>query len=103
MAHVASKKFADTATALGRGPIDHELMGEMAAALGRAGQKAESALASLRDFDGDEDGRTEVRRKAAQAVHAYFIQRELCGLRRHDQIIREMQIPREVLARLGAA
>jgi hypothetical protein len=39
---------------------------------------------------------------AAQAVYAYFIQRELCGLRRHRDVIREYAIPDEVLARLGA-
>lgn len=39
---------------------------------------------------------------AADAVHAYFIQREFCGLRRHDGVIREYGIPREVLVRLGA-
>ncbi|WP_348630558.1 DUF6665 family protein, partial [Mesorhizobium sp. M7A.F.Ca.CA.004.02.1.1] len=32
----------------------------------------------------------------------YFIQRELCGLRKHDAVIREYNIPRAVLARLGA-
>jgi hypothetical protein len=41
-------------------------------------------------------------RNAAAAVHAYFIQRELCGFRRHDDVIREMGIPRSVLVRLGA-
>ena len=30
-------------------------------------------------------------------------QRELCGLRRHGEIIRELAIPDEVLARLGAS
>ncbi|WP_348639918.1 DUF6665 family protein, partial [Mesorhizobium sp. M7A.F.Ca.US.001.04.1.1] len=32
----------------------------------------------------------------------YFIQRELCGLRKHDAVIREYNIPKAVLARLGA-
>ena len=39
---------------------------------------------------------------AADAVYAFFIQRELCGLRRHDAVIRDLRIPREVLVRLGA-
>ena len=37
------------------------------------------------------------------AVYAYFIQRELCGLRRHHDVIREYRIPAEVLVRLGAS
>ena len=40
---------------------------------------------------------------AARAVHHYFIQRELSGLRRHDDAIRDLAIPREVLVRLGAS
>ena len=41
-------------------------------------------------------------RAAAEAVYAYFVQRELCGLRRHDDVIREYGIPREVLVQAGA-
>ena len=44
-------KFADTASALDRNPIDYEIMGEKAAALGRAGEKAESHLIRLRQTD----------------------------------------------------
>jgi hypothetical protein len=58
--------------------LGHEILAEKAAALGRAGLRVE------------------------QAVHAYFIQRELCGLRKHDAAIREYDIPKDVLARLGA-
>lgn len=96
------KKFADAASALGRNPIDHEIMGEKAAALGRAAEKAESRLARLRESDGGNPERARLVREAAQAVYAYFIQRELCGFRRHDEIVRRLEIPREVLVRLGA-
>ena len=41
-------------------------------------------------------------KRAAEAVYAYFIQRELCGMRRHQDVIREYRIPNEVLVRLGA-
>ena len=41
-------------------------------------------------------------KRAAEAVYAYFIQRELCGMRRHQDVIREYQIPNAVLVRLGA-
>lgn len=82
--------------------LGHEIMAEKAAALGRAGEKARAALARLRQTPGDAEGREAMLKAAAEAVHAYFIQRELCGLRRHDAVIREYEIPQAVLARLGA-
>jgi len=93
--------------ATGLQPIEQEIIGEMANSLGHAGRKAEAALAGLRLAESAEttegpDDRERRLRKMAAAVHAYFIQRELCGFRRHDDVIREMGIPRAVLARLGA-
>ncbi|TPN46457.1 MULTISPECIES: DUF6665 family protein [unclassified Mesorhizobium] len=81
--------------------LGHEILAEKAAALGRAGQKVEETLARLRD-NADEQIRSMLLKDAAKAVHAYFIQRELCGLRRHDAVIREYNIPKAVLVRLGA-
>ncbi|ESY64204.1 MULTISPECIES: DUF6665 family protein [Mesorhizobium] len=81
--------------------LGHEILAEKAAALGRAGQKVEETLARLRD-NSDEQIRSMLLKDAAKAVHAYFIQRELCGLRRHDAVIREYNIPKAVLVRLGA-
>lgn len=82
--------------------LGHEVLAEKAAALGRAGQRVEGTLAKLRDNGHDSERRPLLLREAADAVHAYFIQRELCGLRKHDAVIREYDIPRAVLARLGA-
>jgi len=82
--------------------LGHEIFAEKAAALGRAGAKAEASLQRLRENEGDEPSRQSLLKAAAEAVHAYFIQRELCGLRRHDSVIRELAIPRAVLVRLGA-
>ncbi len=92
--------------------LGHEILAEKASALGRAGDKVEAALASLKAHldlrAGDratpehDSQRTVLLKAAADAVYAFFIQRELCGLRRHDAVIRELGIPREVLARLGA-
>jgi hypothetical protein len=42
-------------------------------------------------------------KQVASAVYAYFIQRELCGMRRHQDVIREYRIPAEVLVRLGTS
>lgn len=83
--------------------LDYEIAGEMAASLGRAGRNAEAALAVLQSALPGESNRDFLLNSAAKAVHAYFIQRELCGLRRHDAVIREMGIPQSVLARLGAS
>jgi hypothetical protein len=82
--------------------LDYELMAEKAASLGRAGYYAEQHLNLLRNYQGDADGRAVLLKKTVEAVYAWFIQRELCGLRRHDSLIREYAIPREVLVRLGA-
>jgi hypothetical protein len=82
--------------------LDYELMAEKAASLGRAGHYADRYLRQLREYEGNAEGRAALLKKTAEAVYAWFIQRELCGLRRHDSLIREYSIPKEVLVRLGA-
>ena len=82
--------------------LDYEIAGEMASALGRAGRRVEETLALLRAEAPESEARPQRLRDAAEAVHAYFIQRELCGMRRHEAVIREYDIPKAVLARLGA-
>ena len=84
------------------GLLDHEIMAEKAAALGRAGERVERSLAELNAHEGDADERSRLLKAAAEAVYAYFIQRELCGMRRHQDVIREYRIPNAVLVRLGA-
>lgn len=83
--------------------IDHEVLGEKAATLGRAGERVEKTLKRLAVEAADSPRRPELLRDAAEAVYAYFIQRELCGMRRHQDVIREYGIPAEVLVRLGAS
>ena len=83
--------------------LGHEILAEKAAALGRAGQRVEETLTRLRQNNDDKEQRPRLLKEAAAAVHAYFIQRELCGLRRHESVIREYDIPRAVLVRLGAS
>src|SRR5690606_18222093 len=82
--------------------LDHELAEEMAVALGNAGRRAEECLGRLSAHQGAEEERARLVREAADAVYAYFIQRELCGFKRHDDVVRSLAIPRAVLARLGA-
>jgi hypothetical protein len=83
--------------------LDYELAAEMAATLGRAGKQAEKLLGNVEALAVDDPERQAALKSAAKAVHAYFIQRELCGMRRHDAVIREMRIPQAVLFRLGAS
>ncbi len=91
-------------SATGLQPVEQEILGEMASSLGHAGRKVEAALAALAADEAALDGEARERRLRAVAatVQAYFVQRELCGMRRHDDVIREMGIPKPVLARLGA-
>lgn len=99
----APSQFADrNADPLARA-LDYEIAGEMASALGRSGRKAEQALCRLKECAPGDPARPAALKQAAAAVHAYLIQRELCGMRRHDAVIREYAIPREVLVRLGAS
>ncbi|MCO5065121.1 MAG: hypothetical protein M9924_11995 [Rhizobiaceae bacterium] len=85
-----------------QGALDYEIAAEKASSLGRAGEAVARAVERLRNFEGEAQMRAGLLKEAADAVWAYFIQRELCGLRRHDDAIREYGIPREVLVRLGA-
>ncbi len=83
--------------------LGYEILQEKAAALGRAGDKAQACMERLHACPADAPERPELVKEAARVVHAWFIQREICGLRRHQEVIRELKIPREVLVRLGAS
>lgn len=86
--------------------LEADLMAEKASSLGHHGRLVEAAMEALRRFDAEPGGHPEDRLKlvkaAARHVWAYFVQRELCGLRDQKQIINDYGIPGEVLARLGA-
>jgi hypothetical protein len=84
--------------------LEYELMSERADALGRHGLKVEKALGRLAERlsagCGDEE-RENLLNDAADKVWAFFIQREMCGLRSQKDAIRRYAIPPEVIARLG--
>jgi hypothetical protein len=85
--------------------LEADMMAEKASSLGHHARLVESAMAALRAFDaapGDPDERLRLVKKAAREVWAFFVQRELCGLRDQKQIIKDYGIPGEVLVRLGA-
>lgn len=84
----------------GEAALRYELVEEQAAALGRMGRKAEAALAALKAHEGE--GRGEAVKAAADAVWCYLVQREVMGFRDRAKIVADYEIPREVMARLGA-
>ncbi|MFK3891753.1 MULTISPECIES: DUF6665 family protein [Sphingomonas] len=77
-----------------------EVLAEKAASLGRAGKLLATRLTLLAEPVSGED-RDSLLQSAADAAHAYFIQRELCGLYNNQAIIEDYEIPKEVLARMG--
>ena len=77
------------------------MLAEKAASLGWAGKKLAASLAALRSRPSDE-GKDWLIRATADAAYHYFIQRELCGLFSHEAAIADYEIPKEVLARVGA-
>lgn len=82
----------------GTAAIDHEIMAERASSLGVAEQRVVKAVAALAAAGDDHQAALA---EARQVVWQYFVQRELIGFRRHNDVILELSIPREVLAGLG--
>jgi hypothetical protein len=87
--------------------LDHELREQKAHTLGTLSGQVEDALAALRSFDAETHGPDQEPRRrallegAADLVWAFMIQRELCGLRNWDAVVKHYSIPREVLNRVG--
>ena len=85
----------------GASALEAELMGEKAYALGRAEAHMKTSLADLKVFKGSDASRQIMLQKAANAVHAYFIQRELVGFIDHKGPAEDYNIPKEVLIKVG--
>jgi len=83
----------------GTAALEHEIAAERANSLGAAEKRVKDTLAALTEDEADRAGCLAA---ARQAVWAYFVQRELLGFRKHADIIRDLDIPGEVLAGLGA-
>lgn len=81
--------------------IESAIVAEKAASLGHAGHLLEKALAALKAAVADND-REALIDAAAERAFAYFTQRELCGLRDHEQAMRDFAVPGEVRVRIGA-
>ena len=81
--------------------LQRALAGESALTLGRAGRAVEVALATL--AGAAPPAREALQYACAEAVWRYFVQREACGMLRHEPVIEALGIPPEVLAKVGAA
>ena len=87
--------------------LDYELREQKAHILGTLGSQVEQALAALRAHDAGAHGcdweaqRRALLSEAADLVWAFMIQRELCGFRNWEAVVKDYGIPREVLNRVG--
>lgn len=82
--------------------IQHEIIAEKVASLGRAGSAVERAMAALRADDGqDPEARDVLVQRAADAVFAFMVQRELMGSADHRAAFATYGVTREVIARVG--
>jgi hypothetical protein len=80
--------------------FQREVLSEKAATLGRAGKALEMALAALRAGTGDD--RDDLVQAAADAAHAYLIQREAAGIHGLGAPLDDFAVPGEVRVRIGA-
>lgn len=83
----------------GQDALEAEILGEKAASLGAAEKRVIEAIAQL---DQDADDEPEMLSNAQKAVWGYFVQRELLGFRKHQEVVRDLGIPKRVLFNLGA-
>ena len=87
--------------------LDYELREQKAHTLGTLSGQVEQSVAALQAFDAGalasdrDDRRRALLDEAADRVWAFMIQRELCGLRNWEAMVRDYNIPREVLNRVG--
>ena len=82
----------------GHSALQREIEVERASSLSAAEKRVIDTLKALREADAD---RTACLIAAQQAVWGYFVQRELIGFRRHQDVIRDLEIPAAVLNGLG--
>jgi hypothetical protein len=89
--------------------LEYELFQEKAATLGRLGAKLKTALDALAAHDaspaargsGADAERAELVAAAGEALWYYVVQREVCGLRDTDAVLRHLGVPREVQLKMG--
>jgi hypothetical protein len=89
--------------------LETEIFEEKAATLARLTRAFETSLAAWKATEDDaEPGRTTAERRsrlldeAAEALWNFVVQREVCGLRNTDAVLREYGVPPALKLRMGA-
>ncbi len=90
--------------------LDAEILEEKAATLGRLTKAFETALAAWRAGEEDaaaggsvsEQRRQRLFDEAADALWHFVVQREVCGLRNTEAVLREYGVPAALRLRMGA-
>lgn len=81
----------------GMAVLEHELMAERVSSLNAAEARVAKTLAAMR-----ENKTPDTLADAQEAVWLYFVQREMIGFKGHQDVIREFDIPKDVINGLGA-
>jgi hypothetical protein len=98
-----------TALPSGLATLDLEIMQERAASLGRTMRALEEALAALREFDSAAGIKSKtpsherLQEEAGEALWRFVVQREACGLRNTEAVLRELSVPASVRLRMGVS
>lgn len=93
--------------------LQYELLQEQAATIGRLARELRDALDALNGFDGQRSSgpaaadksdprRAHLVNAAAYALWNFVVQRECCGFRWTDQVLKDYAVPGEVFAKMGA-
>lgn len=89
-------------------PLEVEILQEQAQTMGRMGRQLEQALEALHTFNAASATGQELARRsalidlAAAVAWAFMVQRELCGLRDWEVVIKEYRIPADVISVIGS-
>jgi hypothetical protein len=84
--------------------LEHELMAESAQNLGRAAHDLRQALERLAAFDADtgsDEEREGLIANAGERLWRLVVQREACGFRDTEALMRDYRVPAEVRLRMG--
>jgi hypothetical protein len=92
--------------------LEHEILGEQAATIGRLAKALRESLDALKAFDekavgdGAAADRSDPKRRrlvddAGYALFNFIVQRDCSGLRGTEHILKEYAVPAEVRARMG--
>lgn len=83
------------------GGLEHELMAESAQNLGHAARELRTALDRLAAAGEDAPGRAALVAAAGERLWYLVVQREACGLRDTEALLRDYRVPAEVRLRMG--